>query len=84
MPQFHVYTTTVCEAVATRIIDTTEVTTVVPEAGKPTQNDSCKKELDIGVDSRRGKYPYYMKNFIVYIVSAILQYSVANGMRLTC
>ena len=73
MPQFHVYTTTVCEAVATRIIDSTE-TTAVP--GKSTLNDSCEKQL---VDGRRGKYSYYMKNFIIYIVSAILQYAVANG-----
>ena len=77
MPQFHVYTTTVGEAVATRIIDFTE-TTVVP--GKPTQNDSCKKQHDrVGVEGRRGKYSYYMKNFVVYIVSAIMQYSVVNG-----
>ena len=77
MPQFHVYTTTVGEAVATRIIDSTE-TTVVP--GKPTQNDSCKKQHDrVGVEGRRGKYSYYMKNFVVYIVSAIMQYSVVNG-----
>ena len=77
MPQFHVYSTTVCEVVATRIIDSTESTIVT---GMPTQNDSCKKQLDLErEDGRRGKYSYYMKNFIVYIISAILQYSVANG-----
>ena len=76
MPQFHVYSTTVCEVVATRIIDSTESTIVT---GKPTQNDSCKKQLDVEEDGRRGKYSYYMKNFVVYIISALLQYSVANG-----
>jgi len=71
MPQFHVYSTTVDEVVAVRIIDSTD-----NEAAK---FDSAKESnVRAGAD-RRGKYSYYMKNIAVYIVSAILQYAVANG-----
>jgi len=37
------------------------------------------KRTEVDYQRRRGKYSYYMKNCIVYIISAILQYSVANG-----
>ena len=93
MPQFHVYSTTIYEVVASSIIDSTEGNSShlssgssIARAGKPTTTHDVpfkplaeEQQLDLGVDSRRGKYSYYMKNFIVYIVSAILQYSVANG-----
>ena len=97
MPQFHVYTTTIYEVVASNIIESTENTkslelagsairgTPSPYAGNPFSDASFKletgtdKQLDSGVDCRRSNYSYYLKNFIIYIVSATLQYSVANG-----
>ena len=92
MPQFHVYSTTIYEVVASSIIDSTEGNSShisgessIARAGKPTTTHDvpfkppAEEQLDLGVDSRRGKYSYYMNNFIVYIVSAILQYSVTNG-----
>ena len=91
MPQFHVYTTTVYEVVANNIIESTEFTDSLDLARsdidrRPFPDDSFKlearprKQLATGVpDCRRNKYSYYMKNFVVYIVSAILQYSVVNG-----
>ena len=91
MPQFHVYTTTVYEVVANNIIESTEFTDSSDLARsdidrRPFPDDSFKleagprKQLATGVpDCRRNKYSYYMKNFVVYIVSAILQYSVVNA-----
>ena len=80
MPQFHVYSTGACEVVAARIIDNA-TTKFNPGGCDPVQppNPDCKERLDVRVDSRRGKYSYYLKNCLVYVVSAILQYSVANG-----
>ena len=95
MPQFHVYTTAVYEVVANNIIESTESTDssdlarsdiIIPD-GRPFPDDSFKRlearpreQLSPGVaDCRQNKYSYYMKNFIVYIVSSILQYSVVNG-----
>ena len=77
MSKFHTYSTTVCEVVATRIIEHTETHDAKSDLGQDAifPAKSTKK-----VDHRRGKYySYYMKNFAVYVVSAILQYSVANG-----
>ena len=95
MPQFHVYTTTIYELVASNIIESTENTNYsdlaapgsafTPYAGNPFSEASFKVEaradnqLDSAVDCRRSNYSYYLKNFIIYIVSATLQYSVANG-----
>ena len=75
MPQFHVYSTGACEVVAARIIDSNDKFN--PGCNG---NSDCKEWLDdVSVDSRRGKYSYYLKNCVVYVISAILQYSVANG-----
>ena len=94
MPQFHIYTTTIYEVVASNIIESTESTNysdvdagsaITPYAGNPFSDPSFKlearadKQLDSGVDCRQSNYSYYLKNFIIYIVSSTLQYSVANG-----
>ena len=76
MPQFHVYSTALDDVVAARIIDSnTEIDprhhVLAINTNKP---QDTKKDIQ-----QRGKYSYYLKNCIVYIVSAILQYSVANG-----
>ncbi|XP_065908966.1 protein unc-93 homolog A-like [Dysidea avara] len=68
MPQFHIYSTTSSEMIAGRIITSTE------------------KELDVGkmdyknfsVEVRRAKNSY-IKNVLIYVITAVLQYSVANG-----
>ena len=82
MPQFHVYSTSACEVVAARIIYSTDNATKFNPDGcnPPVQpNSDCKERLgDVGV-SHRGKYSYYLKNCVVYVISAILQYSIANG-----
>ena len=90
MPQFHVYATTIYEVVASNIIESTEntnysdlaaVSVITPYAGNPFSEASFKlearadKQLDSGVDCRRSNYSYYLKNVIIYIVSATLQYS---------
>ena len=76
MPQFHVYSTEVCEVVATRIIG--NATDFNP--GCNSANPDYKERLDVdSTKNRRGKYSYYLKNCVVYVISAILQYSVANG-----
>ena len=69
MPQFHVYSTALDEVVAARIIDHID----------PGQYASANTDKHQDDGQRRGKYSYYLKNCIVYIISAILQYSVANG-----
>ena len=79
MPQFHVYSTEVCKVVAVRIMDSTDNAAVLNPAGCNLvlrNSGHCK---EVRVDSRRGKYSYYLKNCIVYVISAILQYAVANG-----
>jgi len=68
MPQFHIYSTTSSEVIAGRIITSTE------------------KEFDVGkvdhekfsAEVRRARN-LYIKNVFVYVITAILQYSVANG-----
>ena len=68
MPHFHIYSTTSSEVIAGRIITSTE------------------KELDIGKvnhekfsEEAKLARRSYIKNVLLYILSAILQYSVANG-----
>ena len=82
MPQFHVYSTAVYEVVATRIINSTYAVKLGPpsQATDPSSSATTdwKEPLDVGTE-RQGKYSYYMKNLIVYVVSAILQYAVVNG-----
>ena len=73
MPQFHVYSTEVYEVVATRIINSSDK--LNPDCNS---NPDCKERQDSPKD-RSGKYSYYLKNCVVYIIAAILQYSVANG-----
>ena len=68
MPQFHIYSTESSEVIAGRIIASTE------------------KELDVGkvdyekfsVEVRRARNSY-MKNVLIYVITAILQYSVVNS-----
>ena len=68
MPQFHIYSTTSSEVIAGRIITSTE------------------KELGVGkvdhenfaVEVKRARN-LYIKNVLIYVITAILQYSVANG-----
>ena len=76
MPQFHVYSTEVCEVVAARIMNSTDFNPGCTADSNP----DCKERLDVdSTNNRRGKYSYYLKNCVVYVISAILQYSVANG-----
>ena len=81
MPQFHVYSTEVCEVMAARIIDATDKFDPPGCNSNPARNCPDHKErLDVdSTKNRRGKYSYYLKNCVVYVISAILQYSVANG-----
>ena len=74
MPQFHSYSIAVDEVVAARIIDSIENTKL-----HNAQSVIITDELTREDGQRRGKYSYYLKNCIIYIISAILQYSVANG-----
>ena len=70
--------------VAARIIESTEGAKLNPESSpeynaEPVVITDKLTRTEVDYQRRRGKYSYYMKNCIVYIISAILQYSVANG-----
>jgi len=64
MPQFHVYSSEVTEVVACRIINATE---------------EGKVESDIKAPKETRPKSYYLKNILIYVIAATLQYSVANG-----
>ena len=64
MPEFHIYSSTVHDLVATRMM----------EAGESTNSDD-----DIQPNENKGKYSYYLKNTMIYTISAILQYACVNG-----
>ena len=79
MPQFHEYSTPLDEVVPARIIDSsTENAKFDPGQHMPAINTNKPQDTKPDIQLR-GKYSYYLKNCIVYIISAILQYSVANG-----
>ena len=63
MPKFHVYSTTVVDLVASRAME----------------EDEFDKDAAMSDGDRRGKYSYYLKNAMVYVVSAVLQYATVNG-----
>ncbi|XP_065906596.1 protein unc-93 homolog A-like isoform X2 [Dysidea avara] len=68
MPQFHIYSTTSSEVIAGRIITSTEKE---PDVGKVDY-----ESFSAGV--RRAKNSY-IKNVLIYVITAVLQYSVVNG-----
>ena len=63
MPKFYAYSSTVLDLVASRMV----------EAGE--SDDADMTELN----NRKGKYSYFVKNAMVYIISAILQYASVNS-----
>ena len=65
MPKFHVYSSTIQEVIAERTM----------EAGERDNVDTVPRT----VTGRTGKYSYYLKNTVIYIICAILQYATVNG-----
>ena len=63
MPQFHIYSSTVHELVAKRV--------AIDIDGS---NDADDATLNV----RSSKY-YYLKNTIICVISAVLQYATVNG-----